>query len=104
MRRLPEGTAGAGIREYRQTFFKPYRVIYRVMGKQAFIYLIEDAICRTCWHGVFSAHRYRASNCLTANLAGKRPLHIGRLPLRVVRGLPMQGGHDVWRRARRAGR
>ncbi|HUL13588.1 MAG TPA: type II toxin-antitoxin system Phd/YefM family antitoxin [Methylococcaceae bacterium] len=44
MRGLPEGTAGAGIREYRQTFFKPYRVIYRVMGKQIFIYLIDD--CR----------------------------------------------------------
>ncbi len=31
-----------GIREYRQTFFKPCRVIYRVIGKQVFIYLIAD--------------------------------------------------------------
>lgn len=31
-----------GIREYRQTYFKPYRLIYRVMGKQVFIYLIAD--------------------------------------------------------------
>jgi len=31
-----------GIREYRQTYFKPYRLIYRVIGKQVFIYLIAD--------------------------------------------------------------
>lgn len=31
-----------GIREYRQTFFKPYRVIYRVIGKRVYIYLIAD--------------------------------------------------------------
>lgn len=31
-----------GIREYRQVFFKPYRVIYRVIEKQVFIYLIVD--------------------------------------------------------------
>lgn len=29
-------------REHRQTFFKPYRLIYRVIGKQVFIYLIAD--------------------------------------------------------------
>jgi toxin ParE1/3/4 len=31
-----------GIREYRQIYFKPYRVIYRVMDKQVVIYLIAD--------------------------------------------------------------
>lgn len=31
-----------GIREYRQAFFKPYRVIYRVIGKQLIIYVITD--------------------------------------------------------------
>jgi len=31
-----------GILEYRQAFFKPYRVIYRVMKKQVIIYLIAD--------------------------------------------------------------
>jgi toxin ParE1/3/4 len=31
-----------GIREYRQAFFKPYRLIYRVIGKRVFIYLIAD--------------------------------------------------------------
>ncbi len=31
-----------GIREYRQTFFKPYRVIYRVFGERVFIHLIAD--------------------------------------------------------------
>jgi toxin ParE1/3/4 len=27
---------------YRQVFFKPYRVIYRVMGKKVVIYLVAD--------------------------------------------------------------
>jgi toxin ParE1/3/4 len=31
-----------GIKEYRQTSFKPYRVIYRVLDRQVLIYLIVD--------------------------------------------------------------
>ncbi len=31
-----------GIREYRQTAFKPYRVICRVIGQRVFIMLIAD--------------------------------------------------------------
>lgn len=31
-----------GIRDYRQTAFKPYRVIYRVMAQKAYIYVIAD--------------------------------------------------------------
>ena len=31
-----------GIKEYRQTIFKPYRVIYRVTERQVIIYLIAD--------------------------------------------------------------
>jgi toxin ParE1/3/4 len=31
-----------GIREYRQTYFKPYRLVYRVLGRQVIIYLIAD--------------------------------------------------------------
>ena len=31
-----------GISEYRQIFFKPYRVIYRVHSKQVIIYVITD--------------------------------------------------------------
>lgn len=38
----PKELLALGIREYRQTFFKPYRVIYRVIGNQVFIYLIAD--------------------------------------------------------------
>lgn len=39
----PQELLALGIREYRQIFFKPYRVIYRVVGKkQVFIYLIVD--------------------------------------------------------------
>ncbi len=31
-----------GILDYREVFFKPYRVIYRIMDQQVFIYLIAD--------------------------------------------------------------
>ena len=38
----PKELVGLGIKEYRQSFFKPYRVIYRVTGSQVIIYLIAD--------------------------------------------------------------
>lgn len=38
----PKELAALGIREYRQTTFKPYRMIYRVAGRQVIIYLIVD--------------------------------------------------------------
>jgi toxin ParE1/3/4 len=38
----PRELLAVGVREYRQVFFKPYRVIYRVIGKQVFINLIAD--------------------------------------------------------------
>ncbi len=38
----PKELVGLGIKEYRQTFFGPYRVIYRVTSGQAIIYLIVD--------------------------------------------------------------
>lgn len=38
----PKELAALGIKEYRQVAFKPYRVNYRVMGKQVVVYLIVD--------------------------------------------------------------
>ena len=38
----PKELAALGIRDYRQTAFKPYRVIYRVMGQKVYIYVIAD--------------------------------------------------------------
>lgn len=38
----PEELLALGIRDYRQAFFKPYRLIYRVIAQQAYIYLIVD--------------------------------------------------------------
>jgi len=38
----PKELVGLGIKEYRQTFFKPYRAVYRVTGSQVIIYLIAD--------------------------------------------------------------
>ena len=38
----PKELVSLGIKEYRQAFFKPYRMIYRVTGRQAIIYLIAD--------------------------------------------------------------
>ncbi|MFC5301178.1 type II toxin-antitoxin system RelE/ParE family toxin [Azospira restricta] len=38
----PKELAALGIREYRQTAFKLYRVIHRVAGDEVIIYLIAD--------------------------------------------------------------
>ena len=38
----PQELLALGIRDYRQSFFKPYRVIYRVIGPQVIIYMIAD--------------------------------------------------------------
>jgi len=38
----PKELVSLGIKEYRQIFFKPYRVIYRVTGTQVIIYVIAD--------------------------------------------------------------
>lgn len=38
----PKELLALGIREYREIFFKPYRIIYRVMDKNVYILLIVD--------------------------------------------------------------
>lgn len=38
----PKELLALGIRDYRQTFFKPYRVIYRVIERHVYLYLIAD--------------------------------------------------------------
>jgi len=38
----PKELAGLGIKEFRQGYFKPYRIIYRIFGSQLIIYLIAD--------------------------------------------------------------
>ena len=38
----PRELLALGIREYRQSFFKPYRIIYRVIGRQVIIYVVVD--------------------------------------------------------------
>lgn len=38
----PNELSAMGIHDYRQTFFKPYRVIYRILGKAVYIVLIVD--------------------------------------------------------------
>lgn len=38
----PKKLRSLGIQEYRQVFFKPYRVIYRVFDKKVVIYVIAD--------------------------------------------------------------
>ncbi len=38
----PRELVALGIKDYRQTAFKPYRVIYRVLGNRVVIYLIVD--------------------------------------------------------------
>jgi len=31
-----------GIREYREVFFKPYRIIYRLIGRSVYVFVIAD--------------------------------------------------------------
>ncbi|MCK7598416.1 type II toxin-antitoxin system RelE/ParE family toxin [Microbulbifer sp. CAU 1566] len=38
----PNELSALGIREYREVYFKPYRVIYRVNGQKVFVLLIVD--------------------------------------------------------------
>lgn len=53
----PKELIALGMREYRQTSFKPYRVIYRVTGSQVIIYVIADGrrTCSPCLRGGCSA-------------------------------------------------
>ena len=38
----PRELLALGIRDYRQIYFKPYRVVYRVAGTHVYVYLITD--------------------------------------------------------------
>jgi toxin ParE1/3/4 len=38
----PKELLSLGIREYREVFFKPYRIIYRIMSNNVYVLLIVD--------------------------------------------------------------
>ncbi len=38
----PKELAALGVTDYREVFFKPYRIIYRVLNKHVYVYLIVD--------------------------------------------------------------
>jgi len=38
----PKELLALGIREYRELHFKPYRILYRLIEKKVFVYLIAD--------------------------------------------------------------
>ncbi|MCK9996592.1 MAG: type II toxin-antitoxin system RelE/ParE family toxin [Candidatus Krumholzibacteria bacterium] len=38
----PRELLDLGIRDYREVFFKPYRIIYRIIGNSVFVLLIVD--------------------------------------------------------------
>ena len=38
----PPELLALGIKDYRQVFFQPYRIIYRMVGKTVYVYLIAD--------------------------------------------------------------
>jgi len=40
--RHPTELLALGIRDYRETFFKPYRIVYYVDGKRVYVSLIAD--------------------------------------------------------------
>lgn len=39
---IPKELQELGIKEYRQTFFKPYRIIYQIINKQVVIFVVTD--------------------------------------------------------------
>jgi toxin ParE1/3/4 len=39
----PRELLALGIREYRQVFFKPYRLVYRIIRNEVIVYLIADS-------------------------------------------------------------
>lgn len=39
----PKELAASGIREYREIFLKPYRIIYRIMDREVYVLLIVDS-------------------------------------------------------------
>jgi toxin ParE1/3/4 len=39
----PKELVSLGIREYRELFYKPYRIIYRVLENKVYVLLIADA-------------------------------------------------------------
>jgi len=38
----PQELSSLGVHEYREIFFKPYRIVYRVSKRTVYIYLIAD--------------------------------------------------------------
>jgi len=38
----PKELLKLGVREYREIFFKPYRIIYRIINKKVYVFLIAD--------------------------------------------------------------
>jgi len=41
-RSLPKELLALGIRDYRQIFFKPYWLVYRIVERRIYVYLIAD--------------------------------------------------------------
>ena len=39
----PKELLTIGIREYREVYFKPYRIIYRILEKKVYVLLIVDS-------------------------------------------------------------
>ena len=38
----PKELLALGVRDYRQIFFKPYRLIYRIVERRVYVFLIVD--------------------------------------------------------------
>lgn len=39
---FPKELLAVGLREYREIFFKPYRIIYRVLGASVYVLVVTD--------------------------------------------------------------
>ena len=64
----PKELVSLGIKVYRQAFFKPHRVIYRITGTQVIIYPIAHG--RRDMHSVLARRLLGAQSCCRCELSG----------------------------------
>jgi toxin ParE1/3/4 len=79
----PKELIALGIRDYRQTVFKPYRVIYRVIGQKDYIYVIADGrrdMQSLLTRRLLGARWPEALDCIAKGTQRADPCRNGRSP------------------------
>ena len=101
----PKELVGLGIREYREVHFKPYRIVYRVLGEEVYVYLVADL------RSVLPCEqkeRPRGRSALSSAVARQNRVKQGRVGFATASGLRFTPGwvqrpHPKMQRDRRRG-